>query len=83
MTRTHEKVRHLPGRKHQEHTPVSAAEGVERALKILDGRWKFIILFHLFGRADSWTNADHRHRQAILRMSLPRLPPLNSPMNAV
>lgn len=25
---------------------------------------------------------SHRHRQAILRMSLPRLPPLNSPMNA-
>jgi DNA-binding HxlR family transcriptional regulator len=28
---------------------VSAAEGVESALKILDGRWKLIILFHLFG----------------------------------
>ena len=49
MTRTHEKVRHLPGGKHQERTPVSAAEGVEGALKILEGRWKLIILFHLFG----------------------------------
>ena len=49
MTRTHEKVRHLPGRKHPEHTPVSAAEGVESVLKILEGRWKLIILFHLFG----------------------------------
>jgi DNA-binding HxlR family transcriptional regulator len=48
MTRTHEKVRHLPGGKHQEHTPVSAAEGVESALKIFEGRWKLIILFHLF-----------------------------------
>jgi DNA-binding HxlR family transcriptional regulator len=49
MTRTHEKVRHLPGGKHQEHTPASAAQGVESALKILEGRWKLIILFHLFG----------------------------------
>jgi hypothetical protein len=39
MTRTHEKVRYLPGGKHQERTPVSAAEGVEGALKILEGRW--------------------------------------------
>jgi DNA-binding HxlR family transcriptional regulator len=31
------------------HTPESAAEGVESALKILEGRWKLIILFHLFG----------------------------------
>ena len=32
-----------------EHTPVSAAEGVEQALKVLEGRWKLMILFHLFG----------------------------------
>src|ERR1700674_5198887 len=49
MTRAHEKVRHLPARKHQEHTPASAADGVERALKILEGRWKLLILFQLFG----------------------------------
>ena len=30
-------------------TPTSAAEGVEQALKILEGRWKLVILFHLFG----------------------------------
>jgi DNA-binding HxlR family transcriptional regulator len=28
---------------------VSAAEGVEQTLKILEGRWKLLILFHLFG----------------------------------
>jgi DNA-binding HxlR family transcriptional regulator len=28
---------------------VSAAEGVEQSLKILEGRWKLLILFHLFG----------------------------------
>jgi len=30
-------------------TPSSAAEGVEAALKMLEGRWKLVILFHLFG----------------------------------
>lgn len=48
MTRTHKKVRYLPDRKDRGHTPVSAAEGVEQVLKVLEGRWKLIILFHLF-----------------------------------
>lgn len=30
-------------------TPASAADGVEQAIKILEGRWKLVILFHLFG----------------------------------
>jgi len=33
----------------QEYTPVSAAIGVEQAFKMLEGRWKLVILFHLFG----------------------------------
>ena len=49
MARTHKKVRYLPERKGGGHTPTSAAEGVEAALKILEGRWKLLILFHLFG----------------------------------
>src|SRR5256885_16438021 len=49
MARTYKKVRYLPGRKDRGHTPVSAAAGVEEALKILEGRWKLVILFHLFG----------------------------------
>jgi DNA-binding HxlR family transcriptional regulator len=28
---------------------VSAAVGVEQAIKMLEGRWKLVILFHLFG----------------------------------
>lgn len=28
---------------------MTAAEGVEQALKMLEGRWKLLILFHLFG----------------------------------
>src|SRR5437870_11236311 len=49
MARTDEQVRNSPEGKHGELTPSSAAKGVEEALKILEGRWKLIILFHLFG----------------------------------
>lgn len=48
MTRTHEKVSHLPKSK-AAHTPVTAAQGIEQALSMLSGRWKLLILFHLFG----------------------------------
>ena len=48
MARTHKKVRSLPKGK-PKHTVASAARGVEKALRILEGRWKLVILFHLFG----------------------------------
>ena len=47
MARTHKKVTYTP--KGKPYTVVTAAQGVEDALKILEGRWKLIILFHLFG----------------------------------
>jgi len=47
MSRTHKKVRYSPGGKSL--TPVTAAQGVEDVFKILEGRWKLVILFHLFG----------------------------------
>src|SRR6267143_4602200 len=47
MTRTHEKVRYTP--KGKRYTAVTAAQGVGDALKVLEGRWKLLILFHLFG----------------------------------
>ena len=31
------------------YTPVTAAQDVESALRLLEGRWKLVILFHLFG----------------------------------
>jgi DNA-binding HxlR family transcriptional regulator len=31
------------------HTPGSAALGIGRAIAMLEGRWKLVILFHLFG----------------------------------
>mgnify|MGYP001627503060 CR=1 FL=1 len=49
MTRTYEKVRHTPKSKPVALTRETAAEGVENILKLLEGRWKLIILFHLFG----------------------------------
>src|SRR6201988_2691680 len=49
MTRTQEEVSATPKGKRAELTPPSAAQGVEDALKILEGRWKLLILFHLFG----------------------------------
>jgi DNA-binding HxlR family transcriptional regulator len=32
-----------------QYTPVTAAFGVEEAFRMLEGRWKLLILFHLFG----------------------------------
>lgn len=49
MTRTDEKVRYSPESKGGGYTRETAAEGVENVLKLLEGRWKLIILFHLFG----------------------------------
>ncbi|WP_088347714.1 MULTISPECIES: helix-turn-helix domain-containing protein [Rhodomicrobium] len=49
MTRTDKNVSYLPESKDRGHSPSSAAEGVEMALRILEGRWKLVILFHLFG----------------------------------
>lgn len=49
MTRTDEKVRYSPESKYLAYTRETAAEGVEQALKLLEGRWKLVILFHLFG----------------------------------
>jgi DNA-binding HxlR family transcriptional regulator len=49
MTRTHKKVSNPPTGNTVEWTPLTAAQGVEEALKMLEGRWKLRILFHLFG----------------------------------
>ena len=48
MARTHNKVRYSPKSKASAYTPVTAARGVEQALRVLEGRWKLLILFHLF-----------------------------------
>lgn len=48
MASTDKKVGYLP-KGELPHTPVSAAAGVEQTIKFLEGRWKLLILFHLFG----------------------------------
>jgi len=48
MARTHEKVGYLPEGELRTYTPAKHAEGAERALKVLEGRWKMTIIFHLF-----------------------------------
>ena len=49
MARTHKKVRYSPKSKGKKYTAVTAAQDVEQAFKVLEGRWKLLILFHLFG----------------------------------
>lgn len=50
MARTHEKVGYTPKGKYEEpQTPEAAADRVEETLKFLEGRWKLVILFKLFG----------------------------------
>lgn len=49
MKRTDEKVRYSPSSKDLYPTRKTAADGVENVLRILEGRWKLVILFHLFG----------------------------------
>ena len=46
---THANVRYAPKSMVRKYTPVTAAEDVEAALGLLEGRWKLVILFHLFG----------------------------------
>jgi DNA-binding HxlR family transcriptional regulator len=49
MTRTDKKVRYLPISKPGRHSRETAAISIEQALKLLEGRWKLVILFRLFG----------------------------------
>ena len=49
MTRTHGKVSTSPKGERPRYTEQSAASGIEQALKFVEGRWKLLILFHLFG----------------------------------
>ena len=49
MASTDKKVGYVPTGKRPDYTPETAADGVEGALQMLEGRWKMTILFHLFG----------------------------------
>src|SRR5258705_10616618 len=51
MTRTHKKVGYSPTGKLADVTPDMAASGVEGAFRMLEGRWKMVIIFQLFSRS--------------------------------
>jgi hypothetical protein len=48
IARTHQKVS-TPLRTRRTYTPTTAAIDVEAILRLLEGRWKLVIIFHLFG----------------------------------
>jgi DNA-binding HxlR family transcriptional regulator len=50
MGSTHRKVGYSPTGNLSDVTPDMAASGVEAAFRILEGRWKMVIIFHLFDR---------------------------------
>lgn len=49
MTRTDKKVSNLPRSKRVDYTAETAAQGVQNVIRVLEGRWKLVILFQLFG----------------------------------
>ena len=51
MARTHKKVGYSPTGKLADVTPDMAASGVETAFRMLEGRWKMVIIFQLFDAA--------------------------------
>src|SRR6201997_2624971 len=50
MARTDKKVGYSPTGKLSDVTPDGAATGVETAFRMLEGRWKMVIIFQLFDR---------------------------------
>src|ERR1700739_420322 len=50
MARTDKKVGYSPTGKLSDVTPDMAASGVEAAFRMLEGRWKMVIVFQLFDR---------------------------------
>lgn len=50
MARTDRKVGYSPTGKLDDVTPDMAASGIEAAFRMLEGRWKVVIIFHLFDR---------------------------------
>ena len=50
MARTDKKVGYSPTGKLSDVTPDMAASGIEEAFRMIEGRWKMVIIFHLFDR---------------------------------
>lgn len=50
MSSTHQKVSVESDRVRPSYTADAAADGIDQALQILEGRWKMNVLFHLFDK---------------------------------
>jgi len=49
MGRTDEKVRYTPKGERVDYTAQAAAQSAQNVIRVLEGRWKLVILFQLFG----------------------------------
>ena len=49
MTRTDNKVRYTPKGERVDYTAQAAAQSAQNVIRVLEGRWKLVILFQLFG----------------------------------
>lgn len=49
MTRTDEKVRYAPESKRVSYSADLASLSIQNVIRVLEGRWKLVILFQLFG----------------------------------
>lgn len=49
MASTDKKVRYLPKGEREAYTPQTAAQSAQNVIRVLEGRWKLVILFQLFG----------------------------------
>ncbi len=50
MASTDKKVGYSPTGKVEDVTPDMAASGVAEVFRMLEGRWKMVVIFHLFSR---------------------------------
>ena len=70
MARTYKKVGYSPTGKLEDVTPDMAARGIEDAFRILEGRWKMVIIFHLFARGTLRFSALERAIPAVSQKML-------------
>ena len=49
MARTDDNARYTPGGKQVDYTPQTAAQSAQNVIRVVEGRWKLVILFQLFG----------------------------------
>jgi DNA-binding HxlR family transcriptional regulator len=70
MSSTNQKVSAPPPSARPVYTPESAAAGIDEALRILEGRWKMKILFHLFDKGTLRFSELERHVAGISQKML-------------